>query len=44
MNTVATMQIPAQVTVTDVVARDGFQNEERIISTQDKIAVIEGLA
>src|SRR5438552_2651063 len=39
----ATMQLPRQVLITDVVARDGFQNEERIIPTQDKIRVIEGL-
>ncbi len=37
------MQIPKQVLVTDVVARDGFQNEDRIVSTQDKLRVIEGL-
>src|SRR5947209_8680651 len=44
MNTgTTTMQIPKQVPVTDVVARDGFQNEERIVSTQDKLRVIEGL-
>jgi hydroxymethylglutaryl-CoA lyase len=37
------MQIPKQVLVTDVAARDGFQNEDRIVSTQDKLRVIEGL-
>ena len=37
------MQIPKQVLVTDVVARDGFQNEERHVSTEDKLRVIEGL-
>ena len=37
------MQIPKQVQVTDVVARDGFQNEDRIVSTQDKLQVIDGL-
>ena len=37
------MQIPKQVLVTDVVARDGFQNEDRIVSTQDKLRVIAGL-
>ena len=37
------MQIPKQVQVTDVVARDGFQNEDRIVSTEDKLPVIEGL-
>src|SRR5437660_11317448 len=38
-----TMQIPKQVLVTDVVARDGLQNEDRIVSSQDKLRVIEGL-
>ena len=38
------MQIPKQVLVTDVVARDGFQNEDRIVSTEDKLRVVEGLA
>lgn len=37
------MQIPTQVLVTDVVTRDGFQNEDHIISTGDKLRVIEGL-
>ena len=37
------MQIPKQVLVTDVVTRDGFQNEDRIVSTEDKLRVIEGL-
>ena len=37
------MQIPKQVLVTDVVTRDGFQNEDRLVSTQDKLRVIEGL-
>lgn len=37
------MHIPKQVLVTDVVARDGFQNEDRLISTEDKLRVIEGL-
>ena len=37
------MQIPKQVLVTDVVARDGFQNEERLVSTEDKLRVINGL-
>lgn len=37
------MQLPRQVLITDVVTRDGFQNEERIIPTEDKIRVIEGL-
>ncbi len=37
------MQIPKLVLVTDVVTRDGFQNEDRIVSTEDKLRVIEGL-
>ena len=37
------MQIPKRVQVTDVVARDGFQNEDRLITTEDKLRVIEGL-
>jgi hydroxymethylglutaryl-CoA lyase len=37
------MQLPQKVLITDVVARDGFQNEDHIIPTQDKIRVIEGL-
>ena len=37
------MQIPKQVKVTDVVARDGFQNEDRLVSTEDKLRIIEGL-
>ncbi len=35
--------IPVRVIVTDVVARDGFQDESRIIPTQEKVQVIEGL-
>ncbi len=31
------MQIPKQVLVTDVVARDGFQNEDRFVSTEDLV-------
>ena len=37
------MQITKQVLVTDVVARDGFQKEDRLVSTGDKLRVIEGL-
>jgi hydroxymethylglutaryl-CoA lyase len=37
------MQIPKQVLVTDVVARDGFQNEDRLVPTEEKLRVIEGL-
>lgn len=43
MDTGALMQLPRRVRITDVVARDGFQNEDRIISTRDKVRVIEGL-
>jgi len=43
MKTGTTMQIPKQVLVTDVVTRDGFQNEDRLVSTEDKLRVIEGL-
>jgi len=35
--------LPKQVIVTDVVCRDGFQDEARIISTEDKLRVIRGL-
>jgi hydroxymethylglutaryl-CoA lyase len=35
--------IPKHVIVTDVVGRDGFQDEPRIIPTEDKVRVIEGL-
>lgn len=37
------MQLPTFVQVTDVVTRDGFQNEDRILPTQEKIRIIEGL-
>ena len=37
------MQLPTQVLITDVVTRDGFQNEDRVISTPAKLHVIEGL-
>ncbi len=43
MNTVATMHMPEKVLVTDVVTRDGLQNEDRILATQDKVRIIEGL-
>jgi hydroxymethylglutaryl-CoA lyase len=36
--------LPRRVFVTDVVCRDGFQDEARIISTTDKLAVITRLA
>lgn len=39
----AALNLPQHVTVTDVVTRDGFQNEERLVSTEDKVQVIEGL-
>jgi hydroxymethylglutaryl-CoA lyase len=35
--------MPKRVIVTDVVGRDGFQDEPRIIPTEDKVRVIEGL-
>ena len=35
--------LPQRVIVTDVVARDGLQNEDAIISTQTKIEIIKGL-
>jgi hypothetical protein len=34
------MQIPTQALVTDVVARDGFQNEERLVSTEDLVHML----
>lgn len=34
---------PGRVLVTEVVTRDGFQDENRIIPTDDKVRVIEGL-
>ncbi len=37
------IDLPSAVQVTDVVTRDGFQNEARIVSTADKLRVIEGL-
>ena len=37
------IDLPSVVRVTDVVTRDGFQNEARIVSTTDKLRVIEGL-
>ncbi len=43
MNTVVAMQMPEKVLVTDVVTRDGLQNEERILATHDKVRIIEGL-
>ncbi|GHO90476.1 hydroxymethylglutaryl-CoA lyase [Reticulibacter mediterranei] len=36
-------QMPAHIKVTEVVTRDGFQNEDRVVSTKAKIQVIEGL-
>ncbi len=35
--------MPRHVIVTDVVGRDGFQDEPRIIPTDEKVRVIEGL-
>src|SRR6266568_9303691 len=43
MNTDTLMQLPKKVLITDVVTRDGFQNEAAIVSTSDKVRVIEGL-
>jgi hypothetical protein len=40
MKTGTTMQIPKQVLVTDVVARDGFQNEDRFVSTEDLVHML----
>ena len=37
------MMLPASVQVTDVVARDGFQDEPRVLPTDGKLRVIEGL-
>src|SRR5574337_614671 len=37
------MMLPASVLITDVVARDGFQDEPRALSTDGKLRVIEGL-
>jgi len=36
--------MPRRVLVTEVVTRDGFQDEDRIIPTDQKVRVIEGLA
>ena len=41
MNTDGTL--PQQVIVTDVVCRDGFQDEARIIPTEEKLRVLDGL-
>ncbi len=35
--------MPKHVVVTDVVTRDGFQDEDRIIPTEHKVRVIDGL-
>ncbi len=43
VTTRATFDLPKQVLVTDVVARDGFQNEVRVLPTAQKVRVIEGL-
>lgn len=36
-------QLPRSVVITDVVTRDGLQDEERIVSTENKVRLIEGL-
>ena len=36
-------ELPAQVTINEVGPRDGFQNVEKFIATQDKITMIESL-
>jgi hydroxymethylglutaryl-CoA lyase len=36
-------QLPRRVIITDVVCRDGFQDEPRIVPTADKLRVIDGL-
>ena len=36
-------ELPAQVTINEVGPRDGFQNVQKFIATQDKITMIESL-
>lgn len=38
------MNLPARVTICEVGPRDGFQNEPEVISTADKIALIDALS
>ena len=37
------MRLPSSVRVTEVVTRDGFQNEERVIPTLEKLDIVAGL-
>ncbi|MGO8946079.1 MAG: hydroxymethylglutaryl-CoA lyase [Ktedonobacterales bacterium] len=37
------MQLPTYVQVTEVVTRDGLQNEDRIVSTREKLRIVRGL-
>lgn len=43
MDTAPTSALPRRVIVTDVVCRDGFQDEAHIIATDDKLAVLAQL-
>jgi hydroxymethylglutaryl-CoA lyase len=43
-DTDAAAVLPRRVIVTDVVCRDGFQDEARLVSTEAKLGVIAGLA
>jgi hydroxymethylglutaryl-CoA lyase len=43
MDTAETSALPRRVVVTDVVCRDGFQDEKRLIPTNAKLDVIAGL-
>ena len=43
METAAPSTLPRRVVVTDVVCRDGFQDEARIIATEDKLALLAQL-
>ena len=36
-------ELPRSVIITDVVTRDGLQDEERIVPTEQKVRIIEGL-
>ncbi|GAC1535121.1 MAG: hydroxymethylglutaryl-CoA lyase [Herpetosiphon sp.] len=43
MGNAPTIELPRRVIVTDVVCRDGFQDEARIVPIAEKLAVIEGM-
>ncbi len=43
MSEIAAGPMPRRVVITDVVTRDGFQDEDRIIPTEHKVRVIQGL-